>query len=77
MHSSTSNKTFSVVLPTAAAALIAFAGYKFMYAAEKVLEPADCSKHNRLIISKDKMIDILDDLKIHLTPYYVHYFNVI
>jgi hypothetical protein len=37
----------------------------------------ECQEHLKLVINKEKTLQILEDLKIELTPYYTFYYNLL
>ena len=67
---------WQMALMTGAAGVLTFAAYKMMEP-EKLADPLECKGHVRQLISQDQMKAIMEDLKIHLTPYYVHYYNIL
>ena len=36
-----------------------------------------CEEHNLRLVDKKRMLDILEDLRIELTPYYIHFYNLL
>ena len=37
----------------------------------------DCSEHMSMLLSEQKMLEILEDLKIELTPYFTYYYHML
>ena len=71
-----STNIWSMALLTGAAGVLSFAAYKYMEQ-EQIADPIECKGHMRQLISQDQMKAIIEDLKINLTPYYVHYYNIL
>ena len=81
MSTNGSTSTGKVLLLTSATLL--FSGAAYLLYNSKAKQEAEASpssssrRHDQLIINKFKLIEILDDLKLELTPYYVHYYNLL
>ena len=65
-----------ILLVTSATLLVSGALYLYNQN-RKVPQESEVPEHAQLLINRFKLIEIIDDLKIHLTPYYVHYYNLI
>tara|TARA_B110000285_G_C15006567_1_gene554164 strand:+ start:69 stop:305 length:237 start_codon:yes stop_codon:yes gene_type:complete len=37
----------------------------------------DCQDHLSLLINRDKLLQIIEDLQIEFTPYYTYYYNLL
>ena len=44
---------------------------------ELVKLPESCHEHQKMIINPTKMNELLEDLKLHMVPYYAHYYNLL
>ena len=65
-----------VALATSLTALGGFLLYS-AYSPRPATAAVACPEHAKLIIPPQRMAEILEDLKIHLLPYYIHYYNII
>ena len=43
----------------------------------KMKSHVGCEEHMKMIVRKEVMIDILEDLRIELTPHYIHFYNIL
>lgn len=65
-----------IALATSLTALGGFLLYS-AYSPRPVKSAVTCQEHSKLVIPPQRMAEVLEDLKIYMLPYYIHYFNII
>ena len=58
-------------------ALIGGAAYLMYQQSNLSIQHIECQQHLKNLVNESTIKEILDDMKIELTPYYVYYYNLL
>lgn len=74
---SNNNAVTKFVMASSLTALVGGAAY-YLYQSQNLSKVhVDCVEHMKLLVNDDKMMQVLDDLRIEFTPYYIYYYNLL
>ena len=74
MSSTNLNK---ILIGGAGLCAVSFIAYRTWLLNANKMSHIGCDEHMKLLVNKEKMIEILEDLRIELTPHFIHFYNML
>ena len=77
MSNQQGNIVSRLILATSSLAVLGGAAYYVYKNSSRDKVHLECQDHIKLLVNRDKMLEIIEDLHIEFTPYYSYYYNLL